>query len=215
VNFEIVEVAQGSPEWFSARAGLVTGSMAKAVLAKIKTGEAAARRDYRYELLCERLTGIPSSDNYKSPAMQWGTDQEPFARAAYEARTGNYVRQTGFVKSLDLAVGISLDGDINNFVGNLEIKCPKTATHVEYIFDDEVPREYMPQITHGLWITGAQWCDFVSYDPRLPENLQLFIKRVCRNDVDISAHESEVIKFLSELDELEKKILTKSQKVTL
>jgi hypothetical protein len=197
--------AQGTEGWLRARMGRVTGSKAKDVLAKIKTGEAAARRDYRVALMLERLTGNPTAPGFISDEMKWGTAQEPFARMAYEARTGNIVSESGFLSCNDIAVGVSLDGAINGYQGIVEFKCPKSATHWGYIQVGKAPSDYLPQITHEMWVTGAEWCDFVSYDPRFPDNLQLFIVRVMRADVDIDGYAKEVAAFLSELDSEESK----------
>lgn len=202
-EFTIIQCEQGTDEWKKARAGRATGSRAKDMLSEIKSGEAAGRRDYRFELLCERLTGEPSGDFFVSKEMQWGTDQEPYARMAYEMRTGHIVRETGFLQHNKLMAGVSLDGDIDNFTGIVEFKCPKTATHIGYIQDDRVPLTYIPQITFEMWLSGAQWCDFVSYDPRLPDYLQLFVKRITRAELPIAAFEMALRKFLGELDKLE------------
>lgn len=188
-----------------ARIGRVTGSKAKDVLATIKTGEAAARRDYRVALMLERLTGNPTPQGFVSEEMKWGTVTEPLARMAYEARTGNIVSESGFLSCNDIAVGVSLDGAVNGYQGITEFKCPKSATHWGYIQAGKVPSEYVPQITHEMWVTGAEWCDFVSFDPRFPDNLQLFIVRVMRADVDISGYEKSVHEFLRELDAEETK----------
>lgn len=206
MNFTIHDAPQGTPEWLAARAGRVTGSRASDVLAKIKTGEAAARRDYRVQLLAERLTGQPQGADFVSKDMAWGTEQEPFARMAYEAHTGLIVRETGFLAHNDLAVGCSLDGDVDGFRGICEFKCPKSATHVNWLLAGVVPSQHIPQITHNLWVTGAEWCDFASFDPRLPEHLQLFVVSVQRSDVDIEGYAREVMAFIAELDELEAKL---------
>lgn len=200
MKFTILSVQQGSDEWKAARAGRATGSRAKDILAKIKSGEAAARRDYRTELLIERLTGMPSADGFVSADMRWGTEQEPYARMAYEAHTGLIVRETGFLQSTDLMVGASVDGDVDGFVGIVEYKCPKSATHWNWLKAGVVPPEHIPQITFNLWVSGAEWCDFATYDPRFPPHLQLMVRRVNRNDVDIAGIEREVRAFLVELD---------------
>lgn len=197
--------AQGTEGWLRARMGRVTGSKASDVLATIKTGEAAARRDYRIALMLERLTGTPTAQGFVSEEMKWGTATEPLARMAYEARTGNIVSESGFLSCNDIAAGVSLDGAVNGYQGIVEFKCPKSATHWGYIQTGKAPSNYLPQITHEMWITGAEWCDFVSYDPRFPENLQLFIVRVMRADLDIAGYEKEVRKFLDELDAEESK----------
>lgn len=197
---------QGSPEWLAARAGCATGSRAGDVLAKIKSGEAAARRDYRVQLVAERLTGKPQDDVFINDAMRWGTEQEPNARMAYEAATGNIVRESGFLRMTDWQVGCSLDGDVDGLTGIVEIKCPKTATHIDYLTNGVVPAKHLPQIRHNLWVTQAKWCDFISFDPRLPENLQLFVCRIRAEDADLQAYESELLAFLSEVDALELKL---------
>lgn len=196
----IINVEQRSEAWFAARLGRVTGSRAKDVIAAIKTGEAAARRDYRLELVVERLTKQRDDDGYVSKEMQRGTDLEPEAFAAYEAETGNLVRRTGFVQADDLMAGCSLDGDVENLTGLIEIKCPKMATHFGYMQSDKVPSNHMPQILHNLWITGAQWCDFVSYDDRFPEGMRLVIRRVVRDEKAIAAYAEQVRVFLAEVD---------------
>jgi predicted phage-related endonuclease len=206
MNFTIHDAPQGTPEWLAARAGRLTGSRAGNMLAKIKSGEAAARRDYRVQLVTERLTGSPQEDGFISADMRWGTETEPLARMAYEAHTGVIVRETGFLAHNELAVGCSLDGDIDGFRGLVEFKCPRSATHIGYLQDNRLPPKYAPQVMHNLWVTGAEWCDFVSFDPRLPDNLQLFVIRVLRPDVDLQAYEAEALTFLREVDNLEQQL---------
>lgn len=202
----ILDVApQGSPEWRAVRAGKATGSKADAILAKIKSGEAAARRDYRMQLVAERLTGAPAEDGFISKEMQWGTEQEPFARAAYEAETGDIVEQAGFAYLPDIAAGCSVDGFLADG-GILECKCPKTATHVAYLQAARLPPDYVPQVTHNAWVTGAPYTKFVSFDPRLPEKLQLLIVHVERSELDIAGHEREVLQFLKEVDAQESQL---------
>lgn len=205
-RFSIHNAPQGTPEWLAARAGRLTGSRAGDMLATIKSGEAAARRDYRVQLVTERLTGSPQEEGFVSADMRWGIEQEPFARMAYEAHTGIIVRETGFLVMNDHMAGCSLDGDIEAFTGIVEFKCPKSATHVGYLQDDKLPAKYLPQVTHNLWVTGAQWCDFVSFDPRLPGQLQLFIKRIHAADVDLTAYEKAALAFLSEVESLEQSL---------
>lgn len=191
---------QGSPEWFAARLGRVTGSRAKDVLASIKSGEAAARRDYRLELVTERLTGQPPDEGFVSKEMQRGTELEPEAFAAYEAQTGVLVRRTGFVSLDHMMVGCSLDGDVDNLTGIIEIKCLKSATHFRYLSSDKAPAEHRAQMLHNTWVVGAQWCDFVSYDPRFPEGLRLVIRRVTFTPEEIAAYADAVMAFLAEVD---------------
>lgn len=201
MRFQIIDAEQRSSEWFAARAGRATGSRAADILGKLKSGkESAARRDYRMQLVAERLTGTPQDDGYVNSAMQRGIELEQLARAAYEARTGNIVRTTGFLAMPNHMVGCSLDGDIDDFQGIIEIKVPKTATHLGYIRANQAPTEYLPQITHNLWVSGAAYCDFVSFDDRLPEHLQFFCIRVERDSKALEEYEAELDRFLSEVD---------------
>ena len=196
----IVQVEQRTPEWFAARLGRVTGSRAKDVLATIKTGEAAARRDYRLELVVERLTGCVGEDGFVSKEMARGTALEPEAFAAYEALTGTLVRRTGFVALDHMMVGCSLDGDVDDMTGLIEIKCPKSATHFRYLHSDGVPSEHVAQMLHNAWVTGAQWCDFVSFDDRFPEGLRLVVRRFVPTAEQIADYADKLQAFLDEVD---------------
>lgn len=198
--FDILTADQRSPAWFHARAGRLTGSRAADMLATIKSGEAAARRDLRMQLVCERLTGQPQEEAFVNAAMQRGIDLEPKAFAAYEAITGTLAHTVGFLAHRDQLAGCSPDGQIDDFTGVLEVKCPKSATHLRYLQADTVPSDYLPQITHALWITGAAWCDFLSFDDRFPEPLQVFLKRIQRTDVDLPGYERKALAFLAEVD---------------
>lgn len=200
MRFTVLDVPQGSPEWHAARVGLLTGSCASAVLAKIKSGEAAERRNYRAQLVCERITGLPYEEGFVTDAMRRGTLLEPEARSAYEALTGQLVDTTGFLRHAEHAMGCSLDGHVGNFDLVIEIKCPNSATHLGYLEADAVPSTYLPQIRHALYITGAAACDFVSFDPRCGEGLSLFVKRVEAADLDLPGYEAEALKFLEEVD---------------
>jgi len=201
VNFKQVDAEQRSELWFAARAGRLTGSRASDMLATIKSGEAAARRDYRLQLVCERLTGQPQEEGFVNAAMQRGIELEPAAFAAYEALTGNVAVRSGFLAHTTHLAGCSLDGHVDNFAGIVEIKCPKSSTHLGYWRGKgEVPASHLAQVTHNLWITGAQWCDFLSFDDRFPADLQTFLVRVKREDVDIAAYETAALKFLAEVD---------------
>ena len=191
---------QRSPEWFQARAGRLTGSRAADMLSKIKTGESAARRDYRLQLVCERLTNQPQEDGFVNAAMQRGIDMEPFARAAYESKTGNVAVQTGFLSHATHLAGCSLDGHVDHFAGIVELKCPKSATHLRYLRDGVLPKEYVPQVTHNVWIAGAEYVDFLSYDDRFPSDLQVFYVRVMAKDLDLAGYEQSALAFLSEVD---------------
>lgn len=152
------------------------------------------------ELVCERLTGSVGA-SFSSPAMEWGTSQEPNARAAYEAAGGVLVEEVGFVPHPTIKdAGASPDGLVGKD-GLLEIKCPNTATHIETLLTNKVPDRYITQMQWQMACTGRDWCDFVSYDPRLPERMRLFISRVPRSPIAISAMEGEVLMFLKELDQ--------------
>lgn len=191
---------QGTSEWKAARCGFCTASRFSDVMAKIKSGEAADRRNYRAELVVERLTKIPV-DGYVSREMIYGTEQEPFARMAYEARFKVLVVEQGFVEHPTLPwIGASPDGFVGDG-GIVEIKCPNTATHIHAILAG-FPREHVPQVQGNLWVSGRQWCDFVSFDSRMPEKLQLGVWRVKRDDVYIKTLEAECKKFLAEVDEV-------------
>lgn len=200
INFTIHDAPQGSEQWLSARAGKATGSRAKDILATIKTGEAAARRDYRMQLAVERLTAQPQGSDFVNQEMQRGIDLEPAARAAYEALTGNMVQECGFISRNDIEAGCSLDGHVDNFLGIVEFKCPKSATHYRYLKTKDIS-EYLPQIRHNLWVTGAQWCDALSFDNRFPEPLQTYYQRFYAKDLNLLDYEMALIKFLKEVDE--------------
>lgn len=207
-NLIVCAHPQGTPEWLADRAGRATGSRAKDILAKIKTGEAAARRNYRTQLVTERLTGQPQESGFVNDAMRWGTAQEPYARMAYESATGNLVSEMGFIYLPEMMAGCSLDGliDEGGGVGILEVKCPVSATHVEYLTAGKLPSEHKPQVLHNVYVTGADFADFVSFDPRMPEKLQLFKVRWERNDAEIAEYEAELKEFLDEAETLHKRL---------
>lgn len=199
-RYEIIDVPQRSPEWYAARAGRATGSKAAAVLAKIQSGEAAARRDYKLQLATERLTGTPQESGFINAEMQRGIDLEPGARDAYEVETGEIVRTVGFLSMLEHLAGCSPDGRIDG--GLVGFKCPKSTTHVEWLKRNRIPPEHVPQVTHELWVADdAEHYDFVSYDDRLPDGLQLLVVRAYRNEFDIAAYDKEITKFLREVEQ--------------
>lgn len=199
--------AQGSEAWKKERAGHATASCFKHVLAKIKTGEAAGRRNYRVQLVTERMIGEPITSGFKSSAMEWGTQTEPLARIAYEAHTGEPVLETGFHLHPALEwVGCSPDGLVGD-EGLIEIKCPEPQTHMETLLDGTCPSEHTPQIQGQLWVLGRKWADFVSYDPRFPKALRLLVVRVHRDDAYIAELEKQVRLFLREVDQLHDRLL--------
>lgn len=202
----MLDIKQGSQAWFAERVGHCTASRAADVLAKIKTGEAATRRKYRIQLVTERLTGAPVT-GYQNAAMLWGTQTEPEARMALEAATGVIVQEVGFIKHPTIPwVGGSPDGTIGDD-GLLEIKCPESTTHLEWLEQNRVPPEHIPQLQFQLWVTGRKFVDFVSYDPRFPDGLQLFVVRVPRDDAYIKTLETEVMDFLAVAEEMVQRLL--------
>ena len=191
---------QRTEEWFAARLGKVTASRVADVLAKIKSGESASRKNYKMELVVQRLTG-KQGESFTNAAIEHGVTNEPFARMAYEAHTGTFVKEEGFVDHPTIeGFGCSPDGIVGE--GLIEIKCPNTATHIETVLENKAPSKYIPQMQCQMACTGAKWCDFVSFDPRLPEDLQLFVGRVERDQEYIDAMEVEVKQFLSEVLDL-------------
>jgi putative phage-type endonuclease len=194
----IIDFPQGSAEWLASRAGVATASCFAAIMATVKSGEAADRRNYRARLVVERLTG-KSVPSFQNAAMKQGTEREPFARMAYEAHTGNIVQEVGLCMHDTLTAGASPDGLIGED-GGLEIKCPELAAHLNYLQIGAEPPEYTWQIQGGMWVTGRQWWDFVSYNPDFPEHLQLIVRRIQRNEDAIKKLAAEVEKFLGEVD---------------
>lgn len=196
---KISNAVQGSEEWLQARLGKATASRFNDILATTRSGYSTSRRNYAAELAIEILTG-QRNDFYKSSAMEWGTDTEPVARLQYTLETGNDVEETGFWEHEILPCGASPDGLVNTD-GLIEIKCPNTATHMETLMSKKVPRQYIAQVQGQLWMTDRKWCDFVSFDPRIPENAQMIIIRVARDDVFIRNLQFELENFLKEVHE--------------
>lgn len=200
---------QRTDGWLQERCGCATASRFADVMAKIKTGEAATRRKYRIQIVTERLTGRPTP-GYQNAAMMWGVQTEPEARMAYEAERGVIVHETGFIKHpVIVFCGASPDGIIGDD-GMLELKCPESTTHLEWMESGKVPPEHVPQIQGQMACTGRKWVDFASYDPRFPEGLQLFIVRVPRDDAYIKELEAGVMGFLSEVDAMIFKLMGKA-----
>lgn len=196
----IVDVEQGTPEWFAARLGKVSASRVADVVAKTKTGWGASRANYAADLIAERLTGV-KAESYSNVAMQWGTDNEPAARKAYEFMTGNAVATVGLVlhPSIDMACA-SPDGLVGED-GLVEIKAPQTATHIETLLGAPVADKYVKQVHWQMAATGRAWCDFVSFDPRMPGEMSLHITRIARDDALIKSLEADVSVFLSEISD--------------
>lgn len=205
----VLDIEQRSEAWHRARCGFVTGTCAEALLAEGKsTGKAGAkkqdeaitRRDLRLRVAAEQVTGVWQEEGFVSEAMERGSEKERACVAAYEAATRQIVFPVGFVVREDIPfVGCSPDGRIGQFAGIVELKNPKTHTHLKYLRTSEIPTGYMRQIRHNLFVTGADWCDFVSFDDRLPPALQLVRLRVRREDADLKAYEAALLQFLADV----------------
>lgn len=196
---------QGTDAWRLDRLGKVTGSCCAAVFATIKSGEAATRANLRMALVLERITGVPTPQSFQETEdIAWGKTQEPHSRMAYELERDLVIEEQGFAYLPDIMAGCSVDGVIrdNGRVGFWESKSPKSKNHYAYLKAKKAPAEYMPQVLHTFWITGYDFCDFQSYDPRMPSKLRTFITRIERADVaaQIEIHERGVLQFLAEVD---------------
>lgn len=190
---------QRSEAWFAARLGKVTASKVSDIVARTQSGYAASRANYMALLICERLTGSVA-ESYSNAFMQHGTDTEPMALSAYEALRGILVQAEGFVLHPDIAQsGASPDGLVGD-TGLIEIKCPNTATHLDTLLGKKMPTKHRAQVQWQMACTGRHWCDFVSYDPRLPERLQMFIVREVYDPAYVAGLETEVNKFLAEME---------------
>jgi putative phage-type endonuclease len=190
---------QRTDTWFAARLGRVTASRVHEIMATLKDGKpAAARANYMADIVLERLTG-KRAEGFSNDAMDWGTQTEPQARAAYSAKTGELVTEVGFVNHPTLMAGASPDGLVGDD-GLVEIKCPTSSTALETLFTQKIAKKYIDQMQWQLLVTGRAWCDFCSFDPRLPEHLQCYIQRVPRDNKRIAELETAVAKFLEEVD---------------
>ena len=192
------DAKQGTPEWIAIRAGKLTSSAAGDMVAEVSSGEAAARRNLRIRLAIERITGGGDEDGFTSRPMQRGHELEPMALGTYEAITGNFVSSCGFVEMEGIAAGASPDGVIGDFDGIVEVKCPLAAEHLRVLRGGKIKKAYEAQCAHLLWVTGAEWCDWVSYHPRFPKDLRLKRVRFSRNVVD--EYEAKAREFLGEVD---------------
>jgi putative phage-type endonuclease len=191
-------IEQGTSEWHELRRGKVTASRVADILAKTKSGPSASRQNYLIELALQRTTKT-IEPSYTNAAMEWGTATEPQARVAYEIKTGNFVDQVAFIDHPTIkGFGCSPDGLVKD--GLIEIKCPNSATHWEYFKYNRPPQKYVIQMQAQMAVTGAKWCDFVSFDPRMPERSQLLIVNVTRDPEFILFMEAEIKQFLSEVE---------------
>lgn len=203
MTFDVIDCDQRSDAWFLARAGRLTSSSVAAIFmqGRSKGSESVTKRDLRIRLALERIIGRSlDGDACRSADMQYGADLEPEARMVYEAETGCLVREVGFLASRELLIGSSPDGLIGDGAGGAEFKCPKSSTHLEYIRTPGVPEDYLPQLRHHLLVSGAEWWDFVSYDKRMPEGLQLCIRRLWAKDAQLDAHGLAVRMFCGEVE---------------
>lgn len=191
---------QGTPEWHAERCGKITASRIADMLAKTKTGWGASRANYQAQLVAERLTGIVA-DGYSNAAMQWGTDTEPEAANAYAFYHGADLQTVGFVPHPDIAMSGASPDRLVGDAGLVEIKCPNTATHIQTLLDGAVPGKYRLQMQWQMACTGRRWCDFVSYDPRMPEEMRLFVRRMERCEETIADITREVMAFDAEISE--------------
>jgi predicted phage-related endonuclease len=193
---------QGSEQWFLDRAGSATGSRFKDYMPNDAGKYLKAREDYIADCVTERITGKPIRTSH-GKAGDWGTKMEPFARLAYEQKTGLIVQEAGFIRHPDIDhCGVSPDGLINEDGGS-EIKCPINASiHLSTLMNNEMPEEHIPQVQGSMMVTGRDWWDFVSYNPSFPEPMKLYIKRIRRNDMYIRLLEEETMLFLSDVESI-------------
>lgn len=202
-RFTVINAEQRSPEWHRARAGRLTGSMAHTITmqGKKKGEESKVRRDYILQLVSERIDGNTQERLFHTAEMQRGIDLEPFAFGAYEAQTGAMVLRSGFLQMNEHMAGCSLDGHTMNYTGIIELKCPKMATHIEYLdAPSRLLDDYRNQVSHNLWVTGAPYCDLCSFDNRLPAKKQLLRVRVERYDAEITRYAEAALQFLKEVE---------------
>jgi len=191
---------QGSEAWSRARLGKLTASRVSDALARTKTGWGASRKNYMAELIIERLTGVPS-DSYINDAMKFGIETEPQARSAYEFHYDVEVEKVGFIDHPKMPMaGASPDGLVGKD-GLVEIKCPNSATHLDTLLNGTIPDKYIVQMQFQMAVTDRQWCDFISFDPRLPERMRLWVKRIDRDPSRINMLDHEGRQFLREVDE--------------
>lgn len=193
-------IEQGSPEWHAMRCGKVTASKIADMLAKTKTGWGASRANYKAQLVAERLTGVVA-DGYTNAAMEWGKEKEAEARSAYAFHINADVELVDFVAHPTIALsGASPDGRVGK-EGLVEIKCPNTATHIEWLLGGTVPAKYELQMLWQMACDQRDWCDFVSYDPRMPDEMRLFVRRLNRDIERLASVTDAVLHFLCEVDE--------------
>lgn len=210
MSYIVIDCQQKSAEWFAARCGRLTSSDAHIIFAKGKSkdSEAVTKRDLRIRLATEQISGhAQGGSSYQSEDMKYGTEREPDARLAYEASAGVLLRTPGFLSHAELMIGASPDGVVGECEGGAELKCPKTFTHMEYLRAGVLPSDYLPQMQHHLLVSGAEYWDFVSFDDRLPEAAQLFVRRLWAKDAGLDAYAASVRAFLADVAKEKAEIL--------
>lgn len=209
MGFTIVNAEQRSKEWHDARLGRLTGSRAGDMLATIKSGAwGASRRNLLMQLMLERVTCRTQERTLMTQAMQDGVDREPAALKCYEQLTGNSLRHTGFLRHDELLAGCSLDGHVGDFEGVVEVKCPQPPTHWDYVRSGAMPESYRWQCVHALWMTGAQWCDWLSFNPEFPGKLCVKLVRIERDEKAIADYDKKLRAFLAEVEAEYQAVLT-------
>lgn len=205
---DTIELEQGSEDWLRARLGKLTASRVADMMARTKSGYGASRKNYAAELIAQRLTGeIPQT--FTNAAMQWGTDHEPEARMLYEMMYDVEVEEVGLVPHPSIEMAAASPDGLVPVDGLIEIKCPNTSTHIETLLNESAPGKYIYQMQFQMRCTGRAWCDYVSYDPRMPAEMQLYVQRVERDDAMIADIEAEAEVFLAEIDETVKALRDK------
>ena len=192
------DIQQRTDDWMHIRLGKATASKIADVIAKTKSGYSASRQNYLAQLVCERLTGAPT-EGFTNAAMQWGVDKEDEACSAYAFHYDAALAAVGFVDHPRIAMSGASPDRLVGDRGLAEIKCPNSATHIDTLLTGKVPGKYLTQMMWQMACCDRDWCDFVSYDPRLPEEMRLFVHRVDRDDKYISDLEAEVSAFLEEV----------------
>lgn len=200
VSYTILECDQRSPAWYAARAGRLTGSAAADMMRTQKSGApSASRKHLLTRLALERITGRPQEREFTTAAVQHGIDKEPLTFGRYEAETGEILERVGFLTCGAVMTGCSLDAFVCGRKGIIEGKAPESATHLEYLRTRKIPDDYYWQCLHNLWVSGADYCDFVSFDDRFPDELQYLCVRLERSESAIKAYEATAHRFLAEV----------------
>lgn len=196
---KLIDCEQGTPEWHQARCGKVTASRVCDIVRQTKNGVSKMRQTYLGELVAERLSGI-QEDGFTSKPMEWGKDKEDEARKVYAFIHGRKVTRVGFVDHERIAMAGASPDSLVDDDGMLEVKCPNTSTHIATLLGERIDPDYVKQMQWGMACTGRRWCDFVSFDPRMPAEMQLYVQRVERDQLVVADLEAAVIAFIGEVD---------------